>query len=270
MRLIDFLVIYLAVGAPVAALAFLRELSRNKNTARAAFRFFWTLVLWPFFAVLELWSPGKRQEPAGLPGQGRPVMPEVLQTTLGEINQVIRGQDPLLALDDYVLEKAADLKESILKYFALNTAVSSVDRDERAAQHEINFYQASGADARSLKVSADCLHRRNLTRVRTHLERSKRELISSLFAFSSAMTTAGTIDARKNGIMRVTSVACRLLEVVDCLDDRDLAVDVAKFLDSTFRDLAQVETQSIDAVRQAEGAQPKTTATAEVLIGVQR
>src|SRR3954452_17616966 len=54
MRLIDILVIYLTVGAPVAAVAFLRELSRSKNTARSAFGFFWTLVLWPFFAVFEI------------------------------------------------------------------------------------------------------------------------------------------------------------------------------------------------------------------------
>ena len=269
MRLIDILVIYLTVGAPIAALAFLRDLSRSKNAARSAFGFFWTLVLWPFFAVFEIWFMGKGQPRKGGTAVKLSPTQTAIQTMLNEINKIVTSQEVGLPLDAPVLVKAADLKESLDKYLELTAAVSSLRRGERAAEHEINFYRASGASTQSADISASCLHRRNMTRIRVHLQRSKHELIFSLLAYSGTLTSSGTITARRTGTSRILFVASRLLEVADRLGDRDLAVEVAAFLDGTFKDLARLEASGVNNQQQVEFVQPEPAAS-ELLIGIQR
>jgi hypothetical protein len=202
MTWIDFLIIYLAVGAAFGVYFFLK----NREYFSLFFLFLYSIFVvcgWVWFAAELIWrrifsySAAARAEAAGWQCEC-------------EVKRAAEDlQRAFAAVRNQNTEFFFEFREIIDRYVGLSLAAQG---DAGATEAEMEFFRAAGRSRREVPIAAEILHRRNLLRLETHRIAARQDFLQAcgkLAAHERLQT-----EARRLAILLKDTEAVRALQQI--------------------------------------------------------
>jgi hypothetical protein len=247
MRLSETITIYLAAGAPFGVAVFLRE-QTGCGHALALVKATGATLLWPFAAsailLARLRHTGKRAdaEERRIDASVGEKVVEAQRDLLASVYRVYElAQEDVFGKGREKMERAAcRVRESVEKYVGLAMAAAEIEMGVTPDEREMELCRIAGRTGDDLLLAGLCIHRRNVARIRAHLERARAELVHTLAEvrevaavdvnrLDSCAGEQADLRARSKAILKSYGHA---IELFSLLDDPLAARSVARLLDA--------------------------------------
>src|SRR5947209_10704397 len=273
MLLSELAIIYLAAAAPFGVGHFLRWHARDARHSHSIAKAAAAALAWPLTALLLLIRrDGARAAEATELGRGFASNEQKVEGVKRATVNALRAVEDLLAergLGDKVERHALfAARECVERYAGLALACADARQDAAPTPRELELCRIAGRAGDDLLAAGRCVHRRNVTRLLAHRERSRSELVHALAdvrdlahklcppppSFRSAARAGGAYpneataghEARR-GSETLTRALARTIEMLSLFDDRATVVAVARLLDAECARLRRLEAEAAAA-----------------------
>jgi len=176
MNFFDFLIIYLACGAPVSVYFYFQN--RRFYSKQLWLKTILNFVFWiPFFVQIILKS--RKQDKFPKSGFKSKINLDAkvnrIQTLKREIEKILSGSDLEISIYEF--------REVFERFAGLTTA--SLSNKTKPYKHEREFFGIAGFQNQEL--SAGCLHRRNQKRLYFHQTEAERDFLQMIAAIAASI-----------------------------------------------------------------------------------
>ena len=262
MRLSETITIYLAAGAPFGVASFLRA-QPGGGGALALLKAAGAMLLWPFAASAILLARGRHLH--GQPGTYRssvdaPAEERVARARrdlLASVYRVYELAQESAALEPEKVELAVcGVRESIEKYTGLAMAAVEIKMRTRPDSREMELCRISGRTGDDLLLAGLCIHRRNISRINTHLDRARAGLVHALAEMREVLKAPclnSQSDGRDAASLSEAILASygRALEMFSLLDDQGAAMSAGRLFDVEAARLRRLEAAIVGGAHDA-------------------
>jgi hypothetical protein len=179
MNLSDFLIIYLAFGAPFGVYYFLQNrkvLHRNKLWLNA----FLTMTVWfPYaFQLLQKFITAKLNSYK----LSKIKVAEAFKKT--KIDQIEKEISQMLLVENSEIA-LFDFREAFQRYAGLTNALQNAGENMSSLESERELFRVAGNE--NVELGAKCLHRRNLNRLKFHQNLARRDILQIFGAINAVI-----------------------------------------------------------------------------------
>lgn len=275
MRLVEFIIVYLALAAPVGVRFFQRPSPRTRRphrlTCAAAAALLWPLVICSHYLTREKlarWinAMTKKNSPSANHPSPRDAKADEFERGL---------LDALHGLGDAAREScgehagptadaARDACATVERFTGLTLAAALADPNAEPAASELELARVSGRAGTDLEVAGRCVHRRNVARLAAHRRNARVELLHALadlpdtFA-PSLLARPADFRASRKLYAALLPVYGRAIELLSLFDDSRGVQTLARLFDNSASRLRQLDSLARAAAREAAaGDEPCT------------
>ena len=283
MLLSELAIIYLAAAAPFGVGHFLRRHARDARHSHSIAKAAAAALAWPLTALLLLIRrDGARAAEATELGRGFASNEQKVERVKRATVNALRAIEDLLAergLGDKVERHALfAARECVERYAGLALACADARQDAAPTPRELELCRIAGRAGDDLLAAGRCVHRRNVTRLLAHRERSRSELVHALAdvrdlarntyppprpfhaADYSVGENANQIPDAKQISESLLHALARTIEMLSIFDDRATVVSVGRLLEAECARLRRLEAEAMPAPRVTrEGGESCTT-----------
>lgn len=177
MNLFDFLIIYLACGAPLGVYYFLQN-RKTPHFKRLRLKTSLTFIFWLPFAYRILLESKLRQIPFSKVFGRKPVLDANIEKNIHPIQKQLEK----VFLESNLKLSIYEVREIFERYVGLTLTCQFEHKNSQTARTENEIFQI--AKHKNAKLAAVCLHRRNRSRLVFHQTEARRDflnLLSELF-----------------------------------------------------------------------------------------
>jgi hypothetical protein len=240
MRFVDFMVIYLALGAPIATHVVVTNLN---NSALGELFILATraCLFWPGVVVQRVrgWFVRDAQE-----GLARTTGSQAYRRIVeGGLNRSLSSLSALLKTSrnwdgndlDEVIVIVDPIAETLRKYVELSLACREASTCQSPGEHELEFCKVSGVPREDIETTARCLHRRNIARLHSHLERARSEMVDAMTGLRSSVEALPTLhpycrDENRDLVTRCFVLHSDVITLAELLGDERAASELSREL----------------------------------------
>lgn len=233
----EFIIIYLAVGAPFAVHFVLHNLP---VTTILFLKAFGVAVLWPLMFVKVF--PGKKSQDVEF--QREEKLEFAKRSLFNTLNEIRTASEPIKTREN--IERLIwVIRENAEKYSGLTLASENLYETDLPSEHEFELFRITGCKGDELKVAARCAHRRNVKQIFEHRNSARANFLHGLIEMDESIndcSAMNSISARQiNGL--ILRLYANAVEILLLIEDEKAAAVVTRLSDKASLRLTAIESE---------------------------
>lgn len=244
MRLTEPVTIYLAIGASFGVSRYLSALSMAQNRLRAVVEGIVAALLWPLSAAAilmrRLRHKHRRDDSKELEERVHSRVEEASRALAVSVSKMLEVMHtrPQTA-KEFIEQTLYALRESAEQYAGLAMLKANANETAQPAAHEAELARVSGRRGEDLLVAARCVHRRNVSHIKTNHQRERSRLLRKLAELCAEDDAAPSGERLNDSGAKLRELAETRLEIYlraadlfSLLEDERAAGYTAKLIDA--------------------------------------
>lgn len=203
MTLSDFIIIYLAIGAPFGVHYFLRHRAEKNKSASVFLRSVCIALAWipRLFQLVTRYRRERFVPETDENAENERKISELQKSLCADFLSAVKNPSTKMTLFEY--------REVLERYAGLTQAAREADENADAAPHEGEIFRIGKQNDEELKISAQVVHRQNVFKLRRHQIAARADFMQTLDKFRFAE------ESSKEKITKSWQTALKLTQLLD-------------------------------------------------------